>query len=130
MKKVHVASVVAAVAIALYGGAWVVLPHPEIPRSLAFDEASWRQGQTAVTNQNAPRLPSADGLLASGILNGKPKEEVLNILGPVTDTNKFADHGLVYWLGPERGFISIDSEWLVIDFDSSGRVSKATLVQD
>ena len=25
---------------------------------------------------------------------------------------------MVYWLGPERGLISIDSEWLVIVFEN------------
>lgn len=28
----------------------------------------------------------------------------------------------MYWLGPERGFFSIDSEWLVIRLNSHGKV--------
>jgi hypothetical protein len=26
----------------------------------------------------------------------------------------FREYDYVYWLGPERGFVSIDSEWLVV----------------
>src|SRR5262245_66535007 len=35
------------------------------------------------------------------------------------------NHGLVYVLGPERSFMSIDYEWLLVDFDSGGKVSRS-----
>jgi hypothetical protein len=31
---------------------------------------------------------------------------------------------------PERGFISIDSEWLVVRFDTAGKVSEYRIVRD
>jgi hypothetical protein len=37
---------------------------------------------------------------------------------------------LVYWTGPERGLMSIDSEWLVMRLDGAGRVAEVSLVTD
>jgi hypothetical protein len=72
----------------------------------------------------------ADGLVESETLKGKAKVAVLAMLGPPTETDKFKDYALVYWLGAERGFIGIDSEWLVVNFDKSGTVSEVSIVRD
>ena len=45
-------------------------------------------------------------------------------------TNYFADYQLVYWLGPERGFISLDSEWLAVRIGPDQRVAEARIVRD
>jgi hypothetical protein len=37
---------------------------------------------------------------------------------------------MVYWLGPERGFIRIDSEWLVLRLDQSDIVREVRIVRD
>ena len=37
---------------------------------------------------------------------------------------------MVYWLGPERGFMSIDSEWLTLNFDQAGKVRDVDIVRD
>lgn len=42
----------------------------------------------------------------------------------------YREWDLVYWLGPERGFYSIDSEWLVVRLGPEGRVSDCQLVRD
>jgi hypothetical protein len=72
----------------------------------------------------------ADGLLQSGALVGKSRASVIEMLGPPTETGKWKDWDLVYWLGAERSLISIDSEWLVIRFISSDRVAEVRLVRD
>jgi hypothetical protein len=72
----------------------------------------------------------ADGLLRSEVLLGKSRSEIEAMFGPPTSTDKFRDSGLVYWLGPERGFISIDSEWLTLNFDQAGKVRDARIVTD
>jgi hypothetical protein len=36
----------------------------------------------------------------------------------------------VYWLGPERGLVSVDSEWLVVRLRPDGRVGVAQVVTD
>ena len=55
---------------------------------------------------------------------------VVAVLGEPTRTDYFKEFDFVYWLGPERGLISVDSEWLVIKLDPSGRVSQAQVVTD
>ena len=92
-----------------------------------FERSVWLQGETGSVS---PRLRMADGLLRSEVLLGKSRAEIEAVLGPPTSTDKFRDSGLVYWLGPERGFISIDSEWLTLDFDHAGKVRDARIVTD
>jgi outer membrane protein assembly factor BamE (lipoprotein component of BamABCDE complex) len=59
------------------------------------------------------------------------REEVVSLLGTPTETNYFPEHDLVYWLGSEGGYFSLDSEWwLAIKFGRNGRVSKTALVRE
>jgi hypothetical protein len=51
-------------------------------------------------------------------------------LGEPKPQDFFVDYDLVYVLGPERGFISIDYEWLVINLDGAGHVNDAEIVTD
>ena len=96
----------------------------------AFDSAVWRNGDTVPASADAPRLRMADGLLWFGRLSGQPRTSVAELLGPPTPTVKWRDWDLVYWLGAERGFIGIDSEWLVIRFNGDGVVTDARIVHD
>ena len=63
-------------------------------------------------------------------LQGMPREEIIEFLGDPENTPYFKAWELVYWLGPERGFLSIDSEWLVIRLDTQRRVAEYCLVTD
>ena len=76
------------------------------------------------------RLCMVDDLLAKYLLLGRPQTGVIELLGPPEPQNGFADYDMVYRLGPERSFISIDSEWLVIELDAAGHVNEAKLVTD
>ncbi len=93
----------------------------------AFDEAAWRDD---AHNRSGVRRPMADRLLFTHALLGKLRAEVLADLGPPDETGYFRDWDLVYWLGPERGYFSVDSEWLVLRFDAAGRVAEARIVTD
>ena len=115
------AAAIAFIAVAA-GAYWHVTRGPT-----EFQRSVWLQGETT---SGSPRLRMADGLLRSEILLGKSRTEIETMLGPPTSTDKFRDSGLVYWLGPERGFISIDSEWLTLDFDQTGKVRDARIVAD
>ena len=108
----------------------LAVDHTFSTRPLPFEEAAWKAGEQAKFDSSAPRLRMADGLIASGALKGQTKPNVLTMLGPPSQTDKFRDYNLVYWLGAERGSISIDSEWLVISFDKDQRVSEVLLVRD
>ena len=90
-----------------------------------FDSDTWK----SVAGSDATRLAMVDDLLARYELVGMTREEVDGLLGVPTETGYFANFEYVYLLGPERGFISIDSEWLCIDFED-GVVSDARLMRD
>lgn len=125
MKKIKALTVPAAatafiaVAVGIY---WHVMCSPT-----EFDRSVWLRVETT---SDSPRLRMADGLLRSRVLLGKSRAEIEAMLGPPKSTDYFRDSGLVYWLGPERGFMSIDSEWLTLDFDPAGRVRDARIVTD
>ena len=72
----------------------------------------------------------ADGLVASGVLIGKTRIDIETMLGAPTKTAKFKNYDLVYWLGAERGYISIDSEWLVVRFANTGEAREVRIVRD
>jgi outer membrane protein assembly factor BamE (lipoprotein component of BamABCDE complex) len=97
------------------------------PRKQPFDPIGW-QDQERI--QKGVRLEMADRLIADHQLDGLTKTEVLKLLGEPPATSYFKDWDLVYWLGNERGFVSIDSEWLVIRFDANARVSEYRIVRD
>ncbi|ENQ3113377.1 hypothetical protein ACQGS5_06595 [Bacillus sp. GKis3/1] len=64
-----------------------------------------------------------DDLLQKYKLTGKSNEEITKLLGAPTETrNEEGGVSTVYYLGNERGFISIDSEQLVLQFDRDGKV--------
>src|SRR5271163_4646713 len=83
--------------------------YPGIP----FDSVSWRD---ELSLRNGGREQMADRLVGRHALQGKTRVEVVSLLGEPPRTDYFADWDLVYFLGPERGFLSIDSEWLVVRF--------------
>jgi len=59
-----------------------------------------------------------DDMLEKHELMGMEKDQVYELLGFDTPNAYFKeDDNWVYWLGMERGLISIDSEWLVITFE-------------
>lgn len=90
-----------------------------------FNEARWKD--PALADQ---RVTMVEALLLTHRLEGRTRAEVLELLGPPTETDYFANWDAVYWLGDERGMIRIDSEWLVLRFGPDGRVSEHLVVTD
>jgi hypothetical protein len=77
------------------------------------------------------RVYMVDDLLSRTKLIGRSKEEVITLLGKPDDPEYFTDdNNFVYYLGNERGFISIDSELLVIWFDVDETVLKYEILTD
>ena len=76
------------------------------------------------------RYRVAERLVTSGRLSGMTRLEVIALLGEPSGTEKFKDHGVVYVLGPEYGFVSVDHHWLLVDFDLAGKVSNVVVVSD
>jgi hypothetical protein len=82
-------------------------------------------------NSHHERVYMVDDLLLDYDLDGKTRTEVIQLLGNPTDTKYFKEaNNIVYYLGDERGFIRIDSEWLVIWLDPQDKVAKYELMTD
>jgi hypothetical protein len=95
---------------------------------LPFDRARWDAEPKDGLDDTRGRL--ADGLLASRTLIGKSRVEVVALLGEPPPTDYFDEYDMVYWLGADRGWVPIDSEWLVMRLDLNRRVSEARIVVD
>ena len=76
------------------------------------------------------RVYMVDDMMRKHELLGMTKGEVISLLGSETEGAYFKESdNFVYWLGMERGLISIDSEWLVIVFEN-GVVSDRYITRD
>ncbi len=102
--------------------------------SREFDAQLWRDEEHPEVNSMwPPRLCMVDDLLSSERLEGLPREQVLELLGPPLEVDLplgAATGDVTYFLGPERGLIRIDSEWLTISFSGDDLVSSARLWRD
>lgn len=78
-----------------------------------FDSTLWKNSENSELHE---RLWMVDDLLQSRRLIGMTRAQVDALLSKAPSTEYFSDYDYVYWLGPERGFMSIDSEWLGIKF--------------
>lgn len=71
--------------------------------------------------------------LVRNVLPNKSKDEIITLLGNSTKTDYFQamNYDLIYAIGPERdGFLNLDSEWLLIWFDNTGKFKKYRLMVD
>lgn len=98
-------SVVVLLAVSLVVGVLVIRERHRFSREKWLEEP-----------ENRTRI--VDDLLAEYPLVGMTGEEVLALLGDHDNEAGYfqQEDRLVYWLGPERGLMSIDSEWLILDF--------------
>ena len=94
-----------------------------------FTRERWADS-AASFGPKATRGCIVDHLLRSTELRGRTRAEIVALLGEPSKTTYFQEYDLVYWLGPERSIMSIDSEWLVLRLDAAGRVSEFHLVTD
>jgi hypothetical protein len=95
-----------------------------------FDPAGWRDRSLDKDPLWPTRLRMVDDLIAHKRLDGLTRRDVESLLGPADRTEKWQHWHVVYHLGPERGVIRIDSEWLVIRFGPSDRVAEYRIVRD
>ncbi len=103
--------------------------------SKTFDAELWRNQSAMDINDWPPRLCMVDDLISSQKLEGLTRQQVIALLGEPEEFNLF-DFGdppercIIYYLGPERGLIRIDSEWLHITFKENGKVDRYLTVKD
>lgn len=99
----------------------------------AFNAEEWKDSKKSGHTMWPPRLCMIDSLMDSRQLNGMASNQVIDLLGPPAD--KSFPYGasqcdVHYYLGPERGFMRIDSEWLFIKFGEDGKVKRTWLYKD
>ena len=92
-----------------------------------FDPIRWKNEESNF--KKAVRIRMVDDLLKTHTLIGMTKEQINELLGVPPETSYFREYDYVYWLGPERGLFSIDSEWLVIKFENNKAI-EAKIVRD
>lgn len=95
---------------------------------IPFDAVQWKD-EKQIYSTNPVRVRMVDDLLKKHPLVGMDREQVDVLLGIPPQTAYFSDYEYVYWLGPERGFMSIDSEWLAVKFENEV-VSEARILRD
>jgi hypothetical protein len=99
-----------------------------------FDPELWRKQDTIEHDAFwPPRLCMVDDLISSRALDDLTEHEVVQLLGPPHDKSfPFGSTrcDIHYYLGPERGFYRIDSEWLFITFGHDGKVNRYWLYRD
>ena len=97
-------------------------------RPLPFDRAVWSAETEDIEDCRRHRM--ADWLVKKRRLIGMSRADVISTLGEPTVTSHFREYDLVYVLGNERGWMSIDSEWLLMRLDAAGRVSAVEMARD
>jgi hypothetical protein len=117
---------IAAVLLALIG--MFVAQDRMLHGPLPFSRERWDAEPEDWRDETRERL--ADGLLAARMLIGKSRAEVTALLGEPPPPTYFSEYDMVYWLGAERGWFRIDSEWLVVRLDANKRVSEARISTD
>jgi hypothetical protein len=93
-----------------------------------FDLVTWQAASIGSTNK--VRIRMVDDLLHRHQFRGMTREQVTAVIGEPDKTEYFKEWDMVYWLGQERGFISIDSEWLVFKLGSQKKVVDYNIVSD
>jgi hypothetical protein len=99
-----------------------------------FDAELWRNPDKIEQDiMWPPRLCMVDHLMSSGQLDGLTSDQVVQLLGHSHDKSfpfgaKSCD--IHYYLGPDRGFWGMDSEWLFITFGKDGEVNRYWLYVD
>jgi hypothetical protein len=61
---------------------------------------------------------------------GMTRAQVVALIGEPDSQSDVAGYDLVYWLGPQRGLIGTDSEYLVMKLDKSNRIISAELITE
>lgn len=113
-------------------GQMIPSPLPSGSDMLNLDSSIWIDPGSSrfVERDITPRQK----MLASAVvaLPGKTRTEIETLLGPSLDTQYFTSTGrdMIYVLGPERSFLGLDSEWLLIWLDGNGRFLRYAIAND
>ncbi len=97
-----------------------------------FNSEIWRNPNSAryVSYDLTPRQRMLDDVIEN-VLPGSTQSEIEALLGESTNTGYFSqsENDLIYVFGAERG-LGVDSEWLLIWFDESGKFERYEITTD
>ena len=110
-----------------YRGARSQLSESRCDGHSSFVRSQWMD-TSLVRGKLAIRGCMVDDLLEMHELRGMTRERVVALIGEPDKVNDLPGYDLVYWLGPERGLVGIDSEYLVMKLDRSNRVTAVELI--
>lgn len=101
---------------------------------LRFDSAQWKDGMASGSARGDISIRQKMlGDVVSNVLPGRDRRALEEMLGPSLETPYFASTGrdLIYLLGHERdSMFGVDSEWLLIWLDGSGRFERYQVSTD
>lgn len=107
-------------------------PLPSGSDQLKFDTSLWIRPESSryVERDITPRQKMLGNAVSA--LPGKTKSEIEALLGPSLETQYFAstERDMIYMLGPERRYLALDSEWLLIWLDENGRFLRYAIAND
>src|SRR5262245_16608637 len=102
-------------------------------RRIPFDSATW-QDEKRVYSDEAVRKRMLPSLLRTHPLIGSSPEQVKALLGPPMEREEYIYYGItldylapdemVYWIGPQEGFMAFDSIWLVLSPGKNGAIEQ------
>ena len=92
-----------------------------------FVRSQWMD-TALVSGKLAIRGCMVDDLLDRYDLRGRTRDEVVALIGDAPRSPLFPDYDMVYWLGPQRGLIGTDSEFLALKLDRDKRVTAVELL--
>ncbi|MGG0303690.1 hypothetical protein ABEY59_23745 [Bacillus albus] len=105
------------------GGIVALIPLIVCTAQLSMNTYTSKFNQNRWLHAEEKRVHMVDNLIQKYRLTGKSNEEITKLLGMPTETRNGEDGVITsYYLGTERGFIPIDSEHLVLQFDRDGKV--------
>ena len=112
---------------------WIPEPLPSGSHLQPFDRTVWANAALDAPVHAVPTPRQA--MLASLVSQfpGRHQNELIAMMGPSLETGYFLSSGrdLIYHLGPQRdSLFAIDSEWLLIWVDESGRFERYAIVSD
>lgn len=92
-------------------------------RDLDFDRGRWIMSidefETPTTRQRM-----CDDIIENHLKIGMTEAEILDLLGEPSEGYSYHNM-LSFYLGPERGWFGIDSEWIRVELDEDGRLVEA-----
>jgi hypothetical protein len=134
-RALRIAAIVAVIALGVGGySAWRAYraARSQLAESRCDGHEKFIQSQWLDTSLVRSRLAirgcMVDDLLDTHELRGMTRAQVVALIGEPDSTRDFPDYDLVYWLGPQRGLIGTDSEYLAMKLDKAKRVLSVELI--